>query len=101
MVQTSNLQIDSELIADFCLRNGIRKLSLFGSVLRDDFRRDSDIDVLVEFEPGAKTGFAFFGMQEELAQILGRRVDLTTPQGLSRYIRDEVVAEAEVLFHRS
>ena len=88
----------AEKIADFCRRHHIRKLSLFGSVLRDDFRPDSDIDVLVEFEPGQTPGLAFFGMEIELSEILGRKVDLNTEGFLSSYIRDEVLKEAEVHF---
>jgi hypothetical protein len=67
---------------------------LFGLVLRDDFGPDSDVDVLVEFEPGHVPGFAFFDLQEELAGILGRRVDLHTPASLSRYFRERVLSEA-------
>ena len=87
-----------ERIADFCRRRHIRWLALFGSVLRDDFRPDSDVDILVEFEPGTRLGFAFFDVQEELSQIIGRRVDLRTPRELSKYFRDEVLAEAEDVY---
>lgn len=79
----------------FCKRNHVRRLALFGSVLRDDFGPESDVDVLVEFEPGHVPGFAFFDLQEELAAILGRRVDLHTKGSLSRYFRDEVDREAQ------
>jgi hypothetical protein len=89
------IDIDKEKIAVFCRRHHIRKLLLFGSILRDDFRPDSDIDVLVEFEPGHTPGLAFFGMQDELSELLGRKVDLNTPGFLSKYFRDEVLAEAE------
>jgi predicted nucleotidyltransferase len=92
------IEISSEKIAEFCRRNHIRRLSLFGSILRDDFRSDSDIDVLVEFEPGKTPGFAFFGMQEELSRLLGRKVDLNTPQCLSQYYRDKVLREAQVQY---
>ncbi|NOZ22084.1 MAG: nucleotidyltransferase family protein [Planctomycetes bacterium] len=92
------IAIPKDEIAEFCRRHHIRKLSLFGSVLREDFRPDSDIDVLVEFEPGHTPGLAFFGMQEELSQILGHKVDLNTPQCLSRYFRDDVLAESEVQY---
>lgn len=81
-------------LEDFCGRNHIRKLAFFGSVLRDDFGPNSDIDVLVEFEPGKTPGFAFFGMQEELSEILGHKVDLNTPGFLSKYFRDQVILEA-------
>jgi len=73
-------------------------LALFGSVLRDDFRPDSDVDVLVEFEPGAKTGFAFFAMQDELSGLMGWRVELSTPGFLSRHIRDRVLREAKDVY---
>lgn len=92
------INIPSEEIADFCRKNHIRRLSLFGSIVRDDFGPNSDIDVLVEFQPGHTPGLAFFGLQEELSELLGRRVDLNTPQCLSRYYRDEVLAEAKVQY---
>ncbi len=98
MVQTSNIQLDSALIADFCRRNGIRRLSLFGSVLREDFRPDSDIDVLVEFEPGRRVGFAFFTMERDLSEMLGRKVDLNTAGFLCAHIRPRVQSEAEVVY---
>ena len=88
------IDIDADRIADFCLRHSIERLCLFGSVLRDDFRAESDIDVLVEFKPGQTPGWDFFGMQDELSVILGRQVDLNTPNFLSRYFRDKVVAGA-------
>jgi predicted nucleotidyltransferase len=95
---SDNLDLPQEQIADFCRRHHIRRLALFGSVLRADFRLDSDIDVLVEFEPGHVPGLAFFAMQDELSSMLGRDVDLHTPQFLSKYFRDRVVDEAEVQY---
>ena len=95
-----NMDISSETIAAFCVRHHIRRLALFGSVLREDFRPDSDLDVLVEFEEGHTPGLAFFGMQEELSELLGRQVDLNTPGFLSRYFRDEVMREAVVAYER-
>lgn len=95
------IAIPREKIADFCRRHHIRRLSLFGSVLRDDFGPDSDIDVLVEFEPGHVPGLAFFAMEEELSAVLGRKVDLNTPGWLSRHFRDKVNMEAEVLYGQS
>jgi predicted nucleotidyltransferase len=92
---SAKIPIPREKIAEFCRRHHIRRLSLFGSVLRDDFGPDSDVDVLVEFETGHVPGLAFFGMEAELSQILGRKVDLSTLQFLSRYFRDEVLNEAE------
>lgn len=94
----SRIPIPRQQIIEFCRRHHIRKLALFGSVLRDDFRPDSDVDVLVEFEPGHIPGFAFFSMQEELSQLLGRRVDLNTPRFLSRYFRDRVLRQAVVQY---
>ncbi len=85
-------------IAELCRRRHVRRLALFGSVLRDDFRPDSDVDVLVEFEPGKTPGLAFFGMEIELSELLGRRVDLNTAAFLSRYFRDEVLSEAEDVY---
>lgn len=89
-----------EQIRGFCRRHYIRKLSLFGSVLREDFGPQSDIDVLVEFEPGHVPGFfRLLDLEEELSGIFGgRKVDLHTPQDLSRYFRDEVMASAEVQY---
>jgi predicted nucleotidyltransferase len=80
----------------FCRRHYIRKLVLFG--LRDDVGPDSDVDIFVEFEPGHVPGLAFFDMQAELSHLIGRQVDLHTPQFLSWYFRDTVLAEAGVLY---
>ena len=92
-----NIAVDRRHIADFCHRHRIRRLALFGSVLRDDFRPDSDVDVLVEFEPGASAGFLqLAAMEQALSQILHHRVDLRTPAELSRYFREEVLRTAEV-----
>jgi predicted nucleotidyltransferase len=95
------LEMPRQHIAEFCRHHRIRKLALFGSILRPDFRPDSDIDVLVEFEPGFVPGLAFFTMQEELSALLGRKVDLNTREGLSRYFRDQVLQEAETLYASS
>ena len=95
---TARIEIPTEEIAAFSRRNRIRKLALFGSVLRDDFTPDSDVDVLVEFEPGHTPGLAFFAMQRELSAILGKTADMNTPKDLSPYFRQEVLAEAEVLY---
>lgn len=94
----NGVNFPEKAIAEFCRRNGIARLSVFGSVLRDDFTPESDVDVLVEFEPGKTPGLRFFTLQDDLAAILGRRVDLNTPQCLSRYFRDEVVNEARALY---
>ena len=97
-MENREISISDKKIADFCRRNHIRKLSLFGSILRDDFNPDSDIDVLVEFEPDhIPSFFKLFDMEEELSSIFdGRKVDLRTPEELSKYFRDEVVAASEV-----
>ncbi len=86
-----------DAVAAFCRRHHVRRLSLFGSVLRTDFTPESDVDVLIEFEPGRTPGLSFFSLAEELSRILGRRVDCTTPGGLSRHIRDRVLAEARII----
>lgn len=90
-----NVTIDRQAVAVFCLKNGIRRLAIFGSVLRADFGPHSDIDVLVEFEPGRTPGLAFFAMQDELSGMFGRLVDLHTRASLSRYFRDEVLSQAQ------
>ncbi len=99
-MRTPVISIPQDQIAAFCRRHHIRKLSLFGSVLRDDFGPDSDVDVLVEFEPGHVQGlFRLAGMKLELAAILGGpKVDMNTLQCLSRYFRDQVQAEAKVQY---
>ena len=85
-----------EWLADFCERHRVRKLSFFGSFTRDDFGAESDIDVLVEFKPNAGVGFELFAMEDELSAVMGgRRVEIDTPNSLSKYFRDEVLAEAE------
>ena len=94
----ARIPIDADKIADFCRMHHIRRLSLFGSVLRDDFGPASDVDVLVEFEPGHIPGLAFFSMEEELSQIIGRKVDLNTPKFLSPYFRDRIERESEVQY---
>lgn len=92
------IKISEDKIADFCQRNHISKLSLFGSVLRSDFRPDSDVDVLVEFMPGQKIGLRIVSMEIELTEMLGRKVDLRTPEELSHYFREKVVNSAEVIY---
>ena len=94
--------IDREKIAEFCRARGIRKLSLFGSVLRDDFDpARSDVDVLAEFEPGVRPGLKFFGYGDELAEIVGHKVDFNTEAWLSQYFRDEVVREAVPIYEQA
>lgn len=96
---SARMRIPVETIAEFCRANSIRKLSLFGSVLRDDFTPDSDVDMLVEFDPGARVGFfELHDIEQRLGMLLGRKVDLNTAKSLSKYFRDEVLAEAEALY---
>lgn len=93
------IAVDRENIADFCRRHHIRKLAFFGSVLREDFRPDSDVDVLAEFEPGHSVGLLrFVRIERELSELLGRTVDLNTAGFLSRYFRDEVLEEAQIQY---
>lgn len=94
----ARILLPKERIAEFCRKHHIKKLAIFGSALRLDFRADSDIDVLVEFATGHVPGLAFFAMADELSEILGRKVDLNTPQCLSRYFRDKVLQEAVVQY---
>lgn len=93
--------ISKEDLSKFCLKNYITKLSLFGSALRDELRQGSDIDILVEFEEDHIPGLiTFCGIQNELSDIIGREVDLRTPQDLSRYFRNEVVETALVQYEQ-
>lgn len=95
----SKIKISESAVAGFCRRNHIHKLALFGSVLRKDFRPDGDVDVLVEFEPKYVPGFIGLArMEREISAIIDRKVDLRTPEDLSRYFRAQVVAEAEVQY---
>ena len=98
MATRLRIAVPQEEIAAFCRRHHIRKLAFFGSVLRDDFTPESDVDVLVEFEPGVRVGLRFFRMERELADLLGREVDLNTPGFLSRHFRERVLGEAEVVY---
>jgi predicted nucleotidyltransferase len=98
-VGKAKINIPKEKIADFCKQNQIRRLYLFGSVLRGDFGPGSDIDVLVEFEPGTRVGLIrLSGLEIELGDIIGRKVDLNTPGFLSKYYRDKILGEAEVQY---
>ena len=98
-MQVNQVNFDHSRIAGICQRYHARRLSLFGSILRDDFRHDSDVDMLVEFDPAAKVSlFDLGGMLMELQATVGREVDLRTPRDLSRYFRDEVVRSARTLY---
>ena len=93
------IAINKNQIVDFCIKHHIRKLSFFGSVLREDFRPESDVDVLLEFEAGIRVGlFELMAMQLEFSDIIGREADFRLPGDLSRYFRDSVIAEAEVQY---
>ena len=95
------LEVDPEAIARFCQKHGIQELSLFGSVLREDFRGDSDVDVLVQFDPDARPGLLeYCRILEELEALIGRKVDLVTPDGLSPYLKDRILASREVIYAR-
>ena len=100
VVAKLRIQVAEEELADFCRRHHIRKLSVFGSVVRDDFTPEGDIDFLVEFEPEHVPGLiTLTGMEVELSDLLGRRkVEMMTREGLSPYIRDEVIASARALY---
>lgn len=96
------IAIDEHALAAFCRRHRIRKLAFFGSVLRDDFGPQSDVDVLVEFEPGVRVGLIGLAhIENELSDLLGRKVDLNTPGCLSPYFREEVLKEAEVVHEQA
>ena len=95
------IHIPEDLVAEFCRKHHIKKLALFGSILRDDFQPDSDVDVLVQYEPEHIPGLLRMAGQEiELSELLGRKVDLRTAEDLSRYFREEVVRTSEVQYDR-
>ena len=95
----AHIEIPQDRIAEFCRRNHIRKLALFGSVLRDDFRDDSDVDVLVTFEPGTVVGLRIIEMEDELSQMLGcRKVDIISEKYLNRRLRQRILESAEVQY---
>ncbi|MBC2712033.1 MAG: nucleotidyltransferase domain-containing protein [Desulfosarcina sp.] len=98
----TNIHISKKGLADFCRRSRIRRLSLFGSVLRDDFTANSDVDMLVEFEPGARVGLiTLAGMEIELSRIVGRKVELHTARGLHPHFRDEVLSLAKIAYEQA
>jgi predicted nucleotidyltransferase len=97
----TQIPIPQTAVAEYCHNNGIRKLALFGSVLTERFSDKSDVDVLVEFEPGLTVGYLrMAAMERELSAMFGRRVDLRTPGELSRYFRDDVLKTARVQYVR-
>jgi len=99
LVMAQRISIDEKALAAICRKHGIRKLSLYGSVLREDFHDESDIDVLVEFKPGAAVGFFKLAeIEAALTGLMKRTVDLRTPAELSPYFRDDVIASASVQY---
>lgn len=96
-----NLFFPESKVKEFCLRNHIRQLSFFGSIVRDDFSSQSDIDILVEFEEGHTPGFDFFLIENELSKLLGRKVDLQTPQFLDPEIRRVALSEAVLAYEQA
>ncbi|HQV92895.1 MAG TPA: nucleotidyltransferase family protein [Anaerolineales bacterium] len=96
------IQVPRKQLVDFCRKNRIKKLAFFGSVLRDDFSPQSDVDVLVEFEEGKTPGFAFFGLQEELKELFNRDVDLHTFKGIETsrnpFRRKAILESAQVYY---
>lgn len=99
---TFPITIPKNRLVKFCQQHGVRKLSLFGSILRSDFTAHSDVDFLVEFEPGKTPGYlGLAGMEIELTEIIGRKADLRTPEELSPYFRDEVLREAVLQYEQN
>ena len=95
----ARISIPKDKISEFCKQNQVRRLSLFGSVLREDFGPESDVDILVEFEPGTRMGLIrLSGLEIELGKIIGHKVDLNTPGFLNKYYRDQILAEADVQY---
>ena len=102
---SARIEIPKDEIAKFCRRNHIRRMALFGSVLRDDFTPESDVDVIVDFEPGQTPGLEFITMQDELSEILGRQVDMYTFGGIKSsrnwLLREEILHSAEVQYEQA
>lgn len=98
LMDINGVNIPEEALADFCRRNHVRRLALFGSILREDFGPESDVDVLVEFESGIRVGLRFFALERELSQLIGRKVDLNTRGFLGRAFHDEVMASTLVQY---
>ena len=98
-MKPGRIKITKEQIAEFCKKNHIKKLALFGSILHDDFRPDSDVDMLVYLDHSVPTGLMKMArMERQLSEIVGRKVDLRTPNEISDYFRDDVMAEAEAIY---
>jgi len=100
-MKPGRVNLTKEQIAEFCQKNHIKKFAFFGSVLRDDFRSDSDIDILIDLDYNVPIGLMeIAGMEIELSKMIGREVDLSTPDDLSDYFRDKVLTQAEALYER-
>jgi predicted nucleotidyltransferase len=99
--RTPNITIPEDEVRAYCQRNHIKSLALFGSVLRENFMPDSDVDVLIEFEPGYVPGYRFFAMQDELSTLFGRKVDLNTRGFLSPHFRDSVEFDALIVYAKA
>jgi uncharacterized protein len=95
------ISVDYKTLASFCRARNIRKLSVFGSVLRDDFTPASDVDVLIEFLPGKTPGLAFFGYAEQLGALIGHKVDLNTEAFLNKHFRNDILQEAITLYEQA
>ena len=98
MALTSGIEIPSERIAQICRKYGVKELAIFGSAARGGMRPDSDVDILVEFSPEVKIGWEFFDLEEELAQLFGRNVDLGTKRSLKPWVRQDVLREAQIIY---
>jgi predicted nucleotidyltransferase len=99
MTRYGHIEIPDEALAELCRRYDVRELALFGSALTDQFRPESDIDLLVEFEPGAVVGMLRLGgLKEELENLLGRPVDIVPKRGLKRWVREEVLPTAQTVY---
>ena len=98
-LQLGDTPVDAPLLAEVCRRYGVKELSLFGSAVRGEMRPESDLDILVEFEPGVRTGLIKFeSLVEELESLAGRRVDLVTKRGLKPGVRPQVLRDARVIY---
>jgi uncharacterized protein len=99
MILSSGIELPTDRISEICKRYGVRELAVFGSAARGDLRSESDVDILVDFEPDARIGLVkFASLSEELEEIVGRKVDLVTKTGLKRRVRSEVLGEAQLIY---
>jgi len=97
MTLTSGIEIPNEAIAQICRKYGVKELAIFGSAARGEMRPDLDVDLLVEFSPEVKIGWEFLDLEEELAQLFGRKVDLGTKRSLKPWVRQDVLREAQII----